>query len=136
MTRCFYCICRFRDKIEPDKPLVMLYRFRDKQARDEWSRQSPWRVPVTRDIARLIFPVLRGHEKNSPYWVDFETTVYTYTRKGQVKIKAQAQYFVKPDEGIPYTESFEMIPDHCQDAKEVKARFRREMELKGFNDVR
>ena len=130
MARTHYALCRFSNREVSDS--VMLYRFRDKKMRDLFVSKSKYRVAITRDIARLIFPNLRGRESNPAYWIDMEMKLYSTGEHWTMRHDVTAQYFYDNETGLVANQSWEILPDHCPDIADFKTRMRHDWEVKKF----
>ena len=119
---------RTSEATAPDK--IMLYRFKSKQTRSKWCSLSDYRLAVTRDIARLLFPKLRGCCNHAIYWAPLVlSTIDHEADPTQPQTPAAScEYMLDPVNGGVAMASWEMIPDAVPDSETVKNKFRRELE--------
>ena len=130
MARMHYALCKFSDGSNSNS--VMLYRFSDKKMRDLYVSQSKYRVAITRDIARLVFPNLRGRESNPSFWVDIDMKLYSTGERWTMRHDAKSQYFYDNEAGMVAARYWTVLPDHCPDIADFKTRMRHDWELKKF----
>ena len=126
----FYAVCALRTG-ELDAPnQIMLYRFRSSNARHYWCELSDYRLAVTRDIARLLFPKLRKHARDPQYWAEMEVSLIAHddVPKRLRPNKALCEYMLDPLTGGVAHTSWEMIPDKIPNSETIKNKFRRELE--------
>jgi len=118
-----YAIAAFREGSETAAPRrVMLYRFDAKRDRDRFASESDYRLGVPRDVARILFPILRNPSvmANPAYWCDLVMTIPG--RENRLKTKAQ---YLTDSSGWPLTAPFEMIPARVPGSVQVMNHFRR-----------
>lgn len=122
----YYCIARARTGVEEDNSdRVMLYRFTSRAARDAYVKLNEYRLSVSRDIARLIFPELRGEENNWKRWCSMKVLL-RFRKKGMlVQELTTVYYFCELGLQRPVYANYQLIPNRLPGGREMRERIRK-----------
>ena len=126
----YYAIAALRTNETGAPDQIMLYRFKNVRDRYLWAKLSDYRLPVTRDVARILFPKIREAARDSTCWGDMNVSLNDPSADvfdSRPKY-APCQYLLDSTTGGVAHESWEMIPDYVTDSETVKNKFRRELE--------